>query len=109
MHGRIACSWRQALPLLALTLIVSGIADTALAQSCYPRDGLLAWLAERHGERPAGAGVARGSIVELLVRPDGASWTLLLIRPDGLACPLAAGEDWQDFQAVARPGGEGAS
>src|SRR5262245_38416211 len=95
-----------ALPLLvAATLTPSASA----AGPCYPRDAIHARLAERYGEQPAGIGVAAGQIVELLTRPDGATWTILVVRPDGLACPVAAGEDWKAVGKPAPQRGESSS
>jgi hypothetical protein len=97
-------------PVIALPLIVAAAPITAHAAGpCYPRDAIHAHLAERYGERPAGVGVAAGQLVELLVRPDGASWTILVIRPDGLACPVAAGEDWRQVNEPAAGHGDGSS
>ena len=63
---------------------------------CGATEALLATLAERYGERPAGLGVTTvGQLLQLLVRPDQRSWTVLLTRPDGVSCLLAAGHDWQ--------------
>jgi hypothetical protein len=100
--------WAFALPLL-LTVAVTPLRHAHAAGPCYPRDAIYAHLAERYGERPAGVGVAAGQLVELLVRPDGASWTILVIRPDGLACPVAAGEDWRDVNEPASNHGDGSS
>ncbi|MCI0430219.1 MAG: hypothetical protein L0210_06720 [Rhodospirillales bacterium] len=97
-------------PVIALPLIVAAAPIAAHAAGpCYPRDAIHAHLAERYGERPAGVGVTAGQLVELLVRPDGASWTILVIRPDGLACPVAAGEDWTDVSAPTPEPGESSS
>jgi hypothetical protein len=97
--------WAFALPLAAAVLPVASHA----AGPCYPREAIHAHLAERYGERPAGVGATAGRLVELLVRADGASWTILVIRPDGLACPVAAGEDWTDLSAPAAEPGESSS
>jgi hypothetical protein len=95
---------------LALPLTIAGLPIAVHAAGpCYPRDVIHAQLAERYGERPMGIGVTAGQLVELLVRPDGANWTILVIRPDGLACPAAAGEDWTDVTAPAAERGESSS
>src|SRR5262249_36631800 len=94
---------------LLLTVAIAPLRPAHAAGPCYPRDAILAHLAERYGERPAGTGVAVGQLVELLTRPDGASWTILVIRPDGLACPVATGEDWTDVSEPAPERGEGPS
>jgi len=94
--------------LIALSLAAAVASTPASAASpCYPRDAIHAHLAERYGERPIGIGVTAGQLVELLTRPDGASWTILVIRPDGLACPVAAGEDWTGVSAPTPERGEG--
>jgi hypothetical protein len=92
-------------------LLVVGATPTAASAAgpCYPRDAIHAHLAERYGERPAGVGVVAGQLVELLTRPDGASWTILVVRPDGLACPVAAGEDWKAVSKPAPERGESSS
>jgi hypothetical protein len=96
--------------LIALSLAAAIASPPAgAAGPCYPRDAIHAHLAERYGERPVGAGVTAGQLVELLVRPDGASWTILVIRPDGLACPVAAGEDWTGASAPTPERGESSS
>ena len=92
MHTILRCGNVAFLPLLIFPLCIASN-QAAGAAACYPRDALQAHLAERYGERPVGAGVVAGQLVELLTRPDGKSWTILVIRADGLACPVAAGED----------------
>lgn len=107
MRAIFWCGGVAALPLLIAALAPSDAANAA--GPCYPRDAIHAHLAERYGERPVGVGVTAGQLVELVVRPDGASWTILVIRPDGLACPVAAGEDWTDVSAPAPEPGERSS
>ncbi len=93
--------------LIALSLAAAAASAPAGATGpCYPRDAIHARLAERYGERPVGVGVTAGQLVELLTRPDGASWTILVIRPDGLACPVAAGEGWTGVRAPTPERGE---
>lgn len=101
--------------VFAVPLVIAFIAAAALlpaataAGPCFPRDALHAHLAERYGERPVGTGVAAVQLVELLTRPDGASWTIVVLRPGGLACPLAVGEDWTDVRKPDPGGDEGSS
>ena len=101
------CGGTVALPLLIAA--VAPVNPASAAGPCYPRDAIHAHLAERYGERPLGVDLAAGQLVELLTRPDGASWTILVIRPDGLACPVAAGEDWTDVSEPAPERGESSS
>lgn len=105
MNRMRRCGWAVALPLIALALPV----PAGAAGPCYPREAIHAHLADRYGEQPAGIGVTAGQLVELLTRPDGASWTILVIRPDGLACPVAAGEHWKAVSEPAPERGESSS
>ena len=96
--------------LIALSLATAvASAPAGAAGPCYLRDAIHAHLAERYGERPVGVGVTAGQLVELLTRPDGASWTILVIRPDGLACPVAAGEGWTGVSDPTPERGESSS
>lgn len=107
MHAKSWCGSTAILSLFTATLTLAPSAG--IAGSCYPRDAIHAHLAQRFGEQPAGVGVAAGQLVELLTRPDGASWTILVVRPDGLACPVAAGEDWKAVREPAPEHGESSS
>jgi len=40
-----------------------------------------------------------GSLVELYTSENG-TWTLMLTRPDGVSCLIAAGQNWEAFDAV---------
>jgi hypothetical protein len=95
MNVMTRCGWALALPLIAAALPTAAQA----AGPCFPREAIIAHLAERYEERPAAVGVAQGHLVLLLSRPDGASWTILLLPPGSrsgrVACPLAAGEGWR--------------
>jgi hypothetical protein len=97
-----AIRWRGrafALPLLGAAMSVATATEARAAGACFPREAMIAHLAERYGERPIATGVARGHLVLLLSRADGASWTILLVPPGAgggeLACPLAVGEGWR--------------
>jgi hypothetical protein len=105
MNAKKWCGWAFSMPLIVAAVPIAAYA----AGPCYPRDALHAHLAERYGERPAGVGLAAGQLIELLTRPDGASWTILVLRPDGLACPVAAGEDWRNVSGPAPDHGDSSS
>lgn len=99
MHAMIRRGWALALLLIA---VVQPMAANA-AGPCYPREALIAHLAERYGERPVATGIAGDHLVLLLSGRDGASWTILLLPPGtdvgAIACPLAAGEAWRTLVA----------
>ncbi len=79
----------------------------AAAQSvCAGRAQVLDYLTRHYSEQRIALGVAgAGGVIELLARPDGGTWTLIVSRPDGSACVLATGEDWQRVSPEKR--GEG--
>jgi hypothetical protein len=91
--------WALALPLIAAAQPMAAHA----VGPCFPREALIAHLAERYGERPVATGIAGDRLVLLLSGRDGASWTILLVPPDpggsAIACPLAAGEGWRTLVA----------
>lgn len=69
----------------------------AAAAACAPRDDILARLAEQYDERPIGVGLtSSGALMELLVSPDGRTWTIILSLPDGQSCLVTSGESWQE-------------
>ena len=79
---------------LAAAFFVSG---PALAQSqCAPRDALLEQLETSYGEVPAGLGVAsHGVLLEVIMTPDGATWSMVVTSPGGISCLVATGEGWR--------------
>ena len=78
------------------------VAAAAWAQpACAPRDQILGWLASAYREAPVAAGVtAGGELVEVLARPDGRTWTIIITTPKGLSCLVAAGEGWRAVDRV---------
>ncbi|MAS43852.1 MAG: hypothetical protein CML43_12135 [Rhodobacteraceae bacterium] len=62
---------------------------------CGDRGKVVSRLAEKYGETRRGYGLQRGSaVVEVYASGDTGSWTILLSTPNGLACLLAAGQNW---------------
>lgn len=62
---------------------------------CAARADLVAVLAEDHGEVTIALGITSGGIVlEILARPDGATWTALATDTTGETCIAASGTDW---------------
>ncbi len=96
---------RLALPFSLFSMLAAGA--SAAAPSCDTRDSVIAQLADKYAEAPAGVGLAsNGGLLELLTAGDGRTWTLLITMPNGQSCLLAAGESWQPRQltAIAGPG-----
>lgn len=82
---------------LCLLIVLLSIPNLAVAQqACPPRSDLLQRLSEEYGESPIALGLTNsGVMVELLARPDGSTWTIIVSRPDGVSCPIAAGQNWR--------------
>lgn len=95
--------------IVALGLMAFGIVSVAQSQStiCGPADQVRADLAKTYGEQPFGVGItARGTILEILRTPDGATWTMLETRPTGVSCILSAGQSWVPETPPAAPLGD---
>lgn len=101
--------------LAAAALLSAAAADTGGAGDgpgaipCLAAAQGDALLRSRHGEAPAGMGIAdggplRGRLLLLYRSAGGESWTLALADPQrGLLCVLAAGQDWEVLEPP-RPG-----
>ena len=95
--------WLVSLALLALTLPFAAPADAAPA--CARRDDVVRELANRYKEIPVSVALANnGSLLEVLTSGTGGTWTIIVTSPNGVACMVAAGEDWQQTVPVAEAG-----
>lgn len=88
--------------VLAMTLL----SFPAFAQQCPPRSEAIEHLAGKYKEQPIGIGITGSGILELLVREDGASWTMILTTPKGCTGFVAAGENWQRITPTYKPKGQ---
>lgn len=91
---------------LAFTFAAMLIAGPASAQfidsetTCGARETVTERLEVRFGEIQQGTGlVSTNRILELWRSKDG-TWTILMTRPDGKTCILAAGQGWDEKNAV---------
>lgn len=63
---------------------------------CVPRDHVLTHLLKKYQEQPIAMGLANnGGIIEVLVSPDGNSWTIMITMPNQISCIVSAGEGWE--------------
>ena len=82
-----------ALPIL-LGVGISGA--SAQQPACTKRSDIISHLAQKYSETPAAIGLANnGGVLEVLVAPKGKSWTIIITMPNGIACMVAAGENWE--------------
>jgi hypothetical protein len=88
--------WTLALPLTA-----------AAEPACGRHADVLRELADRYKETPIALGLAsNGNLLEVFSSDSGATWTIIVTSPDGTSCLVAAGQDWQPTQPVARASGQ---
>ena len=75
-------------------LFITFMSPTQAHALCGDRQAVLDNLEARYFEVPEDRGLGNtGNVIEVLVSPSG-SFTILYTLPNGLACVLAAGENW---------------
>ncbi|WP_197919304.1 hypothetical protein [Thiosulfatihalobacter marinus] len=95
--------------LIALALIWALTASSASAQAnCLPSADLAAALRAKYGESVTGSGLTRiqGGVPALLqvwISPESGTFTVVIVRASGLACVMAAGENWMVMEPLAPP------
>ncbi|MDF2235819.1 hypothetical protein P2H44_24975 [Albimonas sp. CAU 1670] len=63
--------------------------------TCGVRAEVVSRLKAKYGETRRGYGLQRGqSVVEVYASSETGSWTIIMSMPSGLACLVAAGENW---------------
>jgi len=82
---------------IAVAVILSGTGLThAATPRCAPHADMLAVLAKQYGEAPQAIGIVNESrFVEVLSSKEG-TFTILVTQPNGMACILAAGQDFEE-------------
>ena len=79
----------------AAALAILAAPAAAQGTTCLSRSDMVSALTDTYGETVQMIGSSRGGqlVVEMWGRPGG-SWTVVVTSPDGVACILAAGEDF---------------
>lgn len=101
--------------LFALSLGIGGLvfaAHQALGQAapqCAERGAVVAELAARYGETRGGIGLANGNaVMEIFASDDSGTWTITITTAAGLACLLAAGQNFERLAEEPPAAGKGA-
>jgi len=85
--------------ILIIAAALAAFSWPAQAQQgwCASRDGVVKNLERNFTEIPVakGLGTGGGYMIEVYTSADGATFTILKIWPNGMACFLAAGENWR--------------
>jgi hypothetical protein len=94
-------------------MLIAASAAPALAATvpaaCAEHDEAFAHLEAKYGERVVAGGLAsNGGHLEILVSPDGKTWSVMLTMPNGLTCLIASGEAWEPAPAPPMDPGGGA-
>jgi hypothetical protein len=81
------------------------LASRAHAQlACGDRNSMVEQLSRTYGEARKGAGLAgQTALFEVWASNATGSWTILKTTPNGMACVVAAGENWRDDRPVFTP------
>lgn len=84
-----------------LLAVMAGAGPAWGAAGCVTRADLLAGLA-RVGEAPIAGAItaAGGGMLEVLAKPDGSTWTIIMTKADQCARLLDFGTDWQALAAA---------
>lgn len=97
------------LRLLAVSVIglIAVLAQSAQAQTqqpaCTARADVISHLSKKYSESPVSIGLANnGGVIEILSSKTGTSWTIIITMPNGMACMIAAGENWESVPRVAQ-------
>lgn len=98
---------RLTVAALAAAAMLFGVTGHVQAQeggpSCRPdRDGVVQHLLSKYGEVPVAVAVtSTGALLEVLARPDGSTWSVLITLPDRSAtCIVSSGDNWRSVSAA---------
>ncbi len=71
---------------------------------CGNRTAMVEQLSRTYGEARKGAGLAgQAALFEIWASDATGTWTILKTSPNGMACLIAAGENWRDEPPVFTP------
>ena len=76
--------------------------EAAQAAGCDRREEVISELDEIYGETKRGVGLSLDGqmVFEIWASDAKGTWTILRTTPDGVACPIAVGENWREFEPV---------
>ena len=86
--------------LILLLLLATYAPAAAQTAQCAIRVDIVNGLAERYGERLVMSGLnPDGSMIEMFANTMTGTWTALIRQPNGMACIVAAGEEFDSTVA----------
>ena len=88
---------RYTAALVAALLMAAPSVSVGQVAPCDKRRSVLDHLASKYGEWRIAWGIANGGqLVEVLSSGEEGTWTIIITGRDGIACFIAAGQDWRD-------------
>lgn len=96
---------RKVLAAIVAACVCGPSADAlAVEVQCAKHTQLAGMLAKKYSENPIAMGsVNADRFMQLFVSPMG-SWTILVTDTEGVACILAAGQNWEKLPLLAEAG-----
>ena len=93
---------RMALAALCGAIAVSSSSSTSVAQvQCAAYKQMVGLLTKKFSEAPLAMGTVNEDRLMQLFVSEGGSWTIIVTKADGMACILAAGQNWEKLPQVA--------
>ena len=80
--------------VFALAFSAMGIGVSYAQLHCGPRDSVVNTLTGKYGETSKNMGLADGALFEWFGHEGEGTWAILKTTPDGLACVMAAGDNY---------------
>jgi len=91
---------RMILAFLAFTSVALP-ASVQAQMLCIARADMVTRLQGKYAEAPVAIGLSNsGGVIEVLVSPDGGTWTIIVTDPQGVSCLMAAGEYWESAKTA---------
>ena len=101
---RSAQAW-QCMGFLAAMATAAGA--QGMPMQCYPREEVVAHLADKFGETAHGMGLAaNNTVLEVFVSDASGTWTIAVTLPTGVTCLVASGRGWDGTVAAPQPKGD---
>jgi len=86
---------------LILLIVLGALYGSPVAahqMSCGIYASMTMQLNSRHGETRRNAGISLPAVVETWANVETGTWTMMLVYKSGVACLLAVGENWREFE-----------
>ena len=91
---------------LALSVMIALFAAPAMAGQCAPRDSVVKFLAEKHGEVRTAIGMTSGGgMLEIYASEKTGTWTAIITMPSKMSCIVSSGNAFESVFGTTEPAG----